>query len=245
MPKPKLFIASSLKQIKKVMSTSNLTCLKMTFLVMLLNLMLILSLVWLTRPILKNSSIYVQDTRVMVRLETPDKYKEYQEDRKVEFNPSRGVLDESREYKSFMFSVVGDSWASLSSARSVCLGAQASVERLYEVVEMVKGWSGPVSVAVFVPGIDLAIGLTYIQYLRYCHHGVHSQVVFHLAYPLQYQGILHTNISFSTQCKDKKKVMDKLLQLRTKEMLAWRESYPYPQNLLREPSTCYLVLNIS
>ena len=161
-PKIKLRSPRDFIQIKKIISNSSLPCLKMTFLVIFLNLMMFL--VWVSRPILENSSIYVQDTRLMVRVETPDKYLE--EKNIVKFSPDLGVFDKSRDYKSHMFSIVGDSWTILSSSRSLCLGAQTSVERLPEVVEMVRGWSGPMSVAVFVPGIDLAIGLSYIQYLR-------------------------------------------------------------------------------
>ena len=161
-PKIKLKIPRNFTQIEKIISNSNLPCLKMTFLLILLKLMMIL--LWVSRPTLENSSIYVQDTRLMVRVETPGKYQE--EKNTLKFNHDLGVFDESRSYKSHMFSIVGDSWTILSSSRSLCLGAQTSVERLPEVVEMVKGWSGPMSIAVFVPGIDLAIGLSYIQYLR-------------------------------------------------------------------------------
>ena len=42
------------------------------------------------------------------------------------------------------------------------------------------------------------------------------------------------NTSHTIDCKDPRKTMKQLLSLRSKEMLAWRESYPYPQNLLRE-----------
>ena len=37
-----------------------------------------------------------------------------------------------------MFSMVGESWSFLSMSRSLCLGAQTSVDRLYELVELVR-----------------------------------------------------------------------------------------------------------
>ena len=61
--------------------------------------------------------------------------------------------------------MVGVAWSVLSSSRALCLGAQTSVDRLYELVELGKNWSGPMSIAVFVPDIELGVGLRYIQYL--------------------------------------------------------------------------------
>jgi len=124
-------------------------------------------------------------------------------------------------------------------SRALCLGAQTSVDRLYEVVEVVKQWSGPMSISVFAPGIELAIATRYIHYLRSCHKQIENQVAFHLTYPVQHQGVLHDPALQgleevgSMDCKEPKQVLQYLLGVRTKEMLGWRESYPYPQNLLR------------
>ena len=150
---------------------------------------------------------------------------------------SQGVFDKSRKFRSHMFSMVGRSWSSLSLSRSLCLGAQTSVDRLYELVELVSNWSGPMSIAVFVPGVELAVGVRYIQYLRDCNQDIRNQVSFHLTYPVDHQGVPHhpdlQEVVDNMDCKQPKQVLKYLLNVRNKEMLGWRESYPYPQNLLR------------
>ena len=151
-----------------------------------------------------------------------------------------GVFDKFRRFQSHMFHVVGKAWSTLSSTRALCMGAQTSVDRLYELVELVKNWSGPMSIAVFVPDIELAVGLRYIQYLRSCNPAIEKQVSFHLIYPVEHQGKtshpdLHglDEVVGNMDCKQPKQVLKYLLTVRSKEMLTWRESYPYPQNLLR------------
>ena len=135
-----------------------------------------------------------------------------------------------------MFSEVGSDWSQLSRSRLVCLGAQTSLDRLYELIELVTPWSGPVSISVFVPDIELALGLKYIQYLRSCYQAIYRQVSFHLTYPADHPGL--QNLSSNTpldrlDCQQPKQVLELLLEQRDEEMLSWRTSYPYPQNLLR------------
>jgi len=93
------------------------------------------------------------------------------------------------------------------------------------------------SIAVFVPGVELAVGVRYIQYLRYCNQDIRNQVSFHLTHPVDHQGVLHhpdlQEPLGNMDCKQPKLVLEHLLSVRSKEMLGWRESYPYPQNLLR------------
>jgi len=238
--------------------------LELILLVILLNLFLSFTVVWYSNSPAENSrSSAVQDSRLLLSLEytgvssqasdTPVHSVERlvipsavpSDDTKASdaiatIEPSHGLYDKSRMFRSHMFSMVGTSWPSLSMSRALCLGAQTSTDRLYEVVELVKHWSGPMSIAVFVPGIELAIATRYIQYLRSCHHQIENQVAFHLTYPVQHQGVLFDPALQglweevgSMDCKEPKQVLQYLLGVRTKEMLDWRESYPYPQNLLR------------
>ena len=92
------------------------------------------------------------------------------------------MFDKSRMFRSHMFSEVGSDWPQLSRSRLVCLGAQTSLDRLDELTELVT-WTGPISISVFVPDIELALGLRYIQYLRSCYPAIRRQVSFHLTYP--------------------------------------------------------------
>ena len=38
-------------------------------------------------------------------------------------------------------------------------------------------WSGPTSIALFLPDLELGLGLQFIQYLRSCHPAVERQVL--------------------------------------------------------------------
>ena len=149
---------------------------------------------------------------------------------------SEGVFDQFRKFKTHMFSVTGTDWASLSSSRLLCLGAQTSVDRLYELTELVTNWSGPMSISVFVPDIELGIAVKYIQYLRSCYPAIKRQVSFHLTYPADHPGL--QDVSFDElvgrlDCQQPTQVIKYLLEKRGEQMMSWRPSYPYPQNLLR------------
>ena len=149
---------------------------------------------------------------------------------------SEGVFDQFRKFKTHMFSVTGTDWASLSSSRLLCLGAQTSVDRLYELAELVTNWSGPMSISVFVPDIELGIAVKYIQYLRSCYPAIKRQVSFHLTYPADHPGL--QDVSFDElvgrlDCQQPTQVIKYLLEKRGEQMMSWRPSYPYPQNLLR------------
>jgi len=149
---------------------------------------------------------------------------------------SQGVFDKFRMFRSHMFTVTGDSWTRLSSSRLLCLGAQTSVDRLYELTELVNNWSGPMSIAVFVPHTELGISLRYLQYLRGCHPAIRRQVSFHLVYPANHPGVAEDGLDEvvgSLDCKQPKQVLQFMLDTRGEEMMTWRTSYSYPQNLLR------------
>jgi len=154
----------------------------------------------------------------------------------ISLDLSRGVFDKFRMFKSHMFSVSGQHWSQLSQSRLLCLGAQTSVDRLYELTELVTNWSGPMSISVFVPHVELAIGLKYIQYLKTCYPAIDNQVSFHLVYPVDHPGVLDVNFDElvgKLDCHQPKQVLQYLLETRDEEMMSWRVSYPYPQNLLR------------
>jgi len=154
----------------------------------------------------------------------------------IDLDLSSGVFDKFRMFKSHMFVVRGDSWSRLSDSRLLCLGAQTSVDRLYELTELITNWSGPMSIAVFGPDLELGIAVKYIQYLRSCHPAIQQQVSFHLIYPDQHPGKLELEFDElvgNLDCKQPKHVLQFMLNARDESMMEWRVSYPYPQNLLR------------
>ncbi len=58
----------------------------------------------------------------------------------------------------------------------VCLATQTSVDHLRWLPLVSGSWSGPVSVAVFAPGSDLAIAYRIIGMLRRCDVHVRDRV---------------------------------------------------------------------
>ena len=69
---------------------------------------------------------------------------------------------------------------------------ECSLFRLHELPELVTNWSGPLSIAVFGPAAELGIAVHYIRYLRSCNAAVRAQAAFHLVYPGQHPGTLHS-----------------------------------------------------
>jgi hypothetical protein len=93
-----------------------------------------------------------------------------------DFDEFQANLDKYRKFKTKMFTVTGSKWGQLSKLRHVCLGAQTSIDRLYWLLETVKTWSGPISIALFVPDVEFHISKVYINYIRRCFPRVKEQV---------------------------------------------------------------------
>ena len=92
------------------------------------------------------------------------------------FSENESHLDMYKMFKTKMFTVTGTKWADLSQSRQVCLGTQTSIDRLYWLPEMVKTWSGPISLTLFVPSIEYHISKVYLRYIRQCFLTVKEQV---------------------------------------------------------------------
>ena len=145
-----------------------------------------------------------------------------------------GVWDERRQFKTQLFAVTGSQWSALSSTRLLCLGAQTSLDRLHHLTELLTNWSGPVSISVFTPDIELGLTVTYIQYLQSCLPAM-ARVSFHLTVPADRPGLQDPALEVGEgwDCQQPRLVLERILQRRGEDMMSWRESYPYPQNLLR------------
>ncbi|XP_068247479.1 beta-1,4-glucuronyltransferase 1-like isoform X2 [Palaemon carinicauda] len=132
----------------------------------------------------------------------------------------------------------GDDWDNLVSSWPVCLSTQASVDLLFWVGEHVKTWSGPVSVAVYVPDSDLYVAMKMIEMMLSCNAGVRKQVSFHLIYPARFppKGV---NIQDSRRLEfgcDQLEMYNEYLLSEMNGTLQSRVAMQhllYPQNLLR------------
>lgn len=70
---------------------------------------------------------------------------------------------------------------------TITLTTQATLEFMYHTIELCRRWDGPLSVAVYAPGDELAASLTMIEYLRNCHtmaECIKQKVTWHLVYDL-------------------------------------------------------------
>lgn len=93
-----------------------------------------------------------------------------------DFSEYEANLDKYRLFKTKTFTVTGSKWDKLSQSRQVCLGAQTSIDRLYWLLETAKTWSGPISIALFVPDIEFHISKIYLSFIRRCYPAIREQV---------------------------------------------------------------------
>jgi len=144
-------------------------------------------------------------------------------------------FDKSREFAISMFRWVGSEW---ESQDLLCLASQASVDRLHHLVELVQRWSGPVSLTLFTPGLESQIAERFLSYLRMCFPEVLARVAIHTVHPVAHPPV-HTNTSLTNsteiQCFSPSQTLNSLLEEinYNQTRIDWRETYPYPQNLLR------------
>jgi len=162
----------------------------------------------------------------------------------VLYNQNDGVFDKFRMFKTHAFSRTGLNWNQLSE-RNICLGVQTSIDRLYQIVELIDGWSGPMSISIFTPDMELAITMKYINLLTSCFPAIRDQASFHLVEPVDHPGVQDSELLNEVQhdqvpCADHVSYLKRMLSYRPQEMMSWRESYSYPQNLLRNvaKNTC-------
>ena len=95
-----------------------------------------------------------------------------------------GRWDNTRRFKLHDNVFVGEKFIELSKRFDVTLATQSSLDRLHWITKSLKTWNGPVSVAVFVPDIELEAALVYISKLRQCFEEIRNQVSFHFLYPI-------------------------------------------------------------
>lgn len=70
---------------------------------------------------------------------------------------------------------------------SVTLTTQATVEFMHHTLELCKRWDGPISVAVFCPGVEMSVAVTLIKYMRQClpiplSACIRDKVTWHIVY---------------------------------------------------------------
>lgn len=74
-----------------------------------------------------------------------------------DFDPRYGEWDSSRKFKHFPNVVIGSRFLELSRMNDVTLATQASLDRLHWLPVLTRTWTGPISVAVFVPDLEFQV----------------------------------------------------------------------------------------
>lgn len=161
------------------------------------------------------------------------------EDYTFTFTPWSGQKDNSQKYQVHTFAMTASNWQNMTKD-PLCLATQASVDHLHWLEEVAVHWCGPISVSIFTPDLDYQIAEAYISYLRRCFSDVSSQVNLHIIYPTDFPPINSSNFKeelrriIPKNCSfNHRHVLEKMLQKRPDYMLSWRNTLPYPQNLLR------------
>lgn len=151
-----------------------------------------------------------------------------------------GRWDASRKFKIHDNVIVGDRFVELSRELDVTLATQSSFDRLHWLAKSLKTWSGAVSVAVFVPDIELDAALLYITSLRKCSPPLRQQVAFHFLYPADKPPVRwklkdpnHWNSLSCNNTDHQLNYLFKSKNFASRSFQNWRAEYPYPQNHLR------------
>ncbi|CAG0920323.1 unnamed protein product, partial [Notodromas monacha] len=107
---------------------------------------------------------------------------------------------------------------------------------MYWVANVSESWHGPLSVSIFVPDVELHLAKTVIKFLRRCSPAVADRVSFHFV-----SDVAHPPVDFSAEaddvdldCNSVHESITKFVDAgRSEEMMKWRDSMIYPQQLLR------------
>ncbi|TRY71868.1 hypothetical protein TCAL_12727 [Tigriopus californicus] len=131
--------------------------------------------------------------------------------------------------------VVGSEWLELSSQSKVTLFSQSSLDHLSSLVKVGEQWKGPISVAIYVPGVDFHLTKLYINYLQNCHPQLMSRMTVHFGVPLDCTPDIEApNIPISLgDCPSNEIVVDTLVSWRAEKVIRFLNNTPYPYNTLR------------
>lgn len=159
----------------------------------------------------------------------------------LKFHALAGRNDASHVYKIHEFVRIGDHQNSSSmDAGGAWLATQATVDRMFWLVDVSRHWQGPMSVALFVPGPDFIVAVHFMTFLRRCFPQVRANVTFHFAYPTKHpphtemdKRDLTSNVNINVSCSKYFNVLQELLNTRSREDMQWRQHLLYPQNLMR------------
>ncbi|KAG7207121.1 hypothetical protein KM043_000996 [Ampulex compressa] len=100
-------------------------------------------------------------------------------DSKLHWSPEKG---ESSPYRVLPFVVRGSEATATGPLPSITLCTHATAEQVYGIVELTKRWEGPLSLAVFAPGLDAGLAIALLDRACRCEPEMYKVSV-HLIFP--------------------------------------------------------------
>lgn len=155
------------------------------------------------------------------------------------FNQSSSRTDSKRTYIIHDNVIVGNAYGHYGDSAYVTLTTQCSVDKLNMLFEMGDTWRAPMSIAVFVPGLDFYIAKVYIAYLRLCSQVIRTNATFHFLYhrdmaPPEAYGSEHAHDHQALpSCSRSHEALPLLMRYRTGTFKRWWQQALHPQNHLR------------
>lgn len=107
------------------------------------------------------------------------------------------------------------------------LCTQSNLQNLYEIIDLVKVWDGPISVSVFAHGHDVNSAAYAVAYYRTCYRNVTSKVSFHLVFPITHRPHGHLKLIPDVRCRRGNFVTNE------SNRNYFNADVPYPHNVLR------------
>lgn len=95
-------------------------------------------------------------------------------------DPLLGRWDLSRTFKTFDYAAVGHLCSEISAARHDCLATQSSIENLQKILKTVAYWTGPISLAVFVAGVEMWFLQAFVTWLICCQPEIYLRLVIYV-----------------------------------------------------------------
>ncbi|XP_059097921.1 beta-1,4-glucuronyltransferase 1-like [Tigriopus californicus] len=127
-----------------------------------------------------------------------------------------------------MFAIVGSAWQSLSHQSVVTLCTQGNLDYMGNLPYLGSRWKGPMSIAIYVPGIDWDLTRMFVEHLNHCYPEMVSRT--------NYQLLPFPNsapFSPKPDCRSSKQVLKEILSHRTAKHEEFIANDSYPYNIMR------------
>ncbi|XP_020292779.1 beta-1,4-glucuronyltransferase 1-like isoform X2 [Pseudomyrmex gracilis] len=142
---------------------------------------------------------------------------------RLTWSPETG---EKSPYRVLPFVLRGAADATTNRLPQVTLSTHATADQVYKIVELAKRWEGPLSLAVFAPGLDAGLAVTQLDRACRCEFAM-FKVSVHLVFPVGQPPVLDTIGRTQGDCA----AVD--VQWRQAETERQKKSMTYPINVAR------------